>query len=49
MVNFCFSILTTWLNLILILGECRFVVEFFEAFYLALLCSGILPSIPIFH
>ncbi|GKV53766.1 hypothetical protein SLEP1_g60281 [Rubroshorea leprosula] len=28
MVNSCFSILIAWLNLILILGECRLVVEF---------------------
>ncbi|GKV00640.1 hypothetical protein SLEP1_g13314 [Rubroshorea leprosula] len=49
MVNYCLSILTAWLNLILILGECCFVAEFFEAFYLALLCFSILPSIHIFH
>ncbi|GKV13906.1 hypothetical protein SLEP1_g24865 [Rubroshorea leprosula] len=49
MVNSCLSILTAWLNLILTLGECHFVAEFFEAFYLALLCSDILPSIHIFH
>ncbi|GKV06527.1 hypothetical protein SLEP1_g18411 [Rubroshorea leprosula] len=30
-------------------GECHFVAEFFEAFYLALLCSDILPSIHIFY
>ncbi|GKV15344.1 hypothetical protein SLEP1_g26142 [Rubroshorea leprosula] len=49
MVNSCLLILTAWLNLILTLGECRFVVENFEAFYLALLCSNILPSIHIFY